>query len=186
MNNTTKPSKGTILISEPFLADPYFKRSVVLLSEHTEEGSIGFILNKPTNISVNEAISDFPQIDSMLYFGGPVQTDSLQYIHRLGDKLEGSQPIFDGLYWGGNLEKLKEMISLKQVQASDIRFFVGYSGWDSTQLNQEIDEKSWIVSQGATQHAFFDEPKKLWSDVLKSMGNEFRMLANYPEDPSLN
>ncbi len=186
MNNQTQPSRGTLLISEPFLDDPYFKRAVVLLSEHNEEGSIGFILNKPTDISVNEAISDFPQIDSMLYFGGPVQTDSLQYIHRLGEKLEGSQPIFDGLYWGGDLEKLKDMISKKQVQANDIRFFVGYSGWDSTQLNQEIKDKSWIVSQGESKHAFFDEPKKLWNNVLKNMGNEFRMMANFPEDPSLN
>ena len=180
------PERGNFLVSEPFLSDPYFKRSVVLLSEHNEEGTIGFILNKPTDISVNEAIRDFPQIESKLYFGGPVQTDSLQYIHTLGMRLEGSREIMNGVYWGGNFEVLKSMIDTGQVKPSEIRFFVGYSGWQPSQLDTEVKEKSWIIAPGNFQFAFFDNPKKLWGDVLRSLGKEFSILANFPEDPSLN
>ena len=187
MNETNKtPTTGKFLISEPFLNDPYFKRSVILLSEHNEEGSIGFILNKPTDISVNEAIKDFPKIDSRLYFGGPVQTDSLQYIHKLGDKLDGSREVMKGVFWGGNFETLKMLIDTRQVHPDDIRFFVGYSGWQPAQLVSEIKEKSSIIAPGNHQFAFFDNAKKLWGDVLRSLGHEFSILANFPEDPSLN
>lgn len=180
------PEKGKFLVSEPFLSDPYFKRSVVLLGEHNEEGTIGFILNKPTDIKLNDAIKEFPKIDATLYFGGPVQTDSLQYIHRLGSRLEGSQELVKGVYWGGNFETLKLLIESGQVSGKDIRFFVGYSGWQPQQLANEIQEKSWIVAPGNYQHAFFDSPKKLWSDVLRNLGKEFSILANFPEDPSYN
>lgn len=183
-NNT--PECGKFLVSEPFLSDPYFKRSVVMLSEHNEEGSVGFILNKPTDIKINDAIKDFPKIDSNLYFGGPVQTDSLQYIHKLGDRLEGSRKLLNGVYWGGNFETLKFLIDTKQVSKDDIRFFVGYSGWQPKQLEEEIQEKSWIIAPGKFEFAFFDDPKKLWGDVLRNLGQEFSILANFPEDPSLN
>lgn len=178
--------RGKLLVSEPFLSDPYFKRSVVLLSEHNNDGSIGFILNKPTDIKLNEAIRDFPILDSNLYFGGPVQTDSLQYIHKLGDKLEGSKEVMKGVFWGGNFENLKMLIDTKQVSPEEIRFFVGYSGWQPNQLEDEIKEKSWIIAPSTNQFAFFDHPKKLWGDVLRSLGQEFSILANFPEDPSLN
>ncbi len=184
--DNTKPERGKFLVSEPFLADPYFKRSVVLLSEHSESGSIGFILNKPTEIKVNDAIKDFPKIDSCLYFGGPVQTDSLQYIHTLGNRIEGSKEVMKGVYWGGNFETLKLMIDTKQVTPDDVRFFVGYSGWQPEQLRTEIKEKSWIIAPGNFMHAFFDNPKRLWADVLRKLGKEFSVLANFPEDPSLN
>lgn len=180
------PEKGKFLVSEPFLSDPYFKRSVVLLSEHNTEGSVGFILNKPTEIKLNDAIKDFPKIDSYLYFGGPVQTDSLQYIHTLGSRIDGSREVMKGVYWGGNFETLKMLIDTNQIHPDEIRFFVGYSGWQPSQLADEIKEKSWIVAPGDFEHAFFDNPKQLWRDVLRHLGKEYSILANFPEDPSLN
>ena len=93
---------GSLLISEPFLADSCFKRSVVLLSEHDKHGTLGFILNKPTDLKLNEAVEDFPEFNVPLYFGGPVDTETLFYIHTLGNKLEGSREIAAGVFWGGD------------------------------------------------------------------------------------
>ena len=177
---------GKLLISEPFLGDPFFKRAVVLLSEHNKDGTVGFILNKPTDIFINDIIEDFPDFDVPVYFGGPVQKDTLHYIHKLGDKVQGCKEIKKGIYWGGDFEILKLLIDTKQVSPSDIRFFIGYSGWNPNQLKKEIAEKSWLLTPATDNFTFFDEPKKLWSDVMKSLGKEYSILANFPEDPSMN
>jgi putative transcriptional regulator len=180
------PGTGVLLISEPFLSDSYFKRSVVLLSEHDDKGTLGFILNKPTDVNINDAVEDFPAFDAPLYFGGPVETDTLFYIHTLGDKLEGAREIINGIYWGGNYDQLKLMIDTGQVSPSMIRFYAGYSGWDADQLKAELDEHSWLLSESTPGFTFFDDPKCLWSQVLRSMGQEYAILANFPEDPALN
>src|ERR1700741_774928 len=104
------PEQGKLLISEPFLTDPYFRRSVILLSEHTDKGTTGFILNKPTEFRLNEVISDFPDFNVPVNFGGPIKNDTLHYIHKLGDKLQGSHMIVPGIYWGGDFEMLKTLI----------------------------------------------------------------------------
>ncbi len=185
-NAMMKPGTGVLLISEPFLNDSYFKRAVVLLSEHDEKGTLGFILNKPTDVNINDAVEDFPEFNAPLYFGGPVETDTLFYIHTLGDKLEGAKEIVDGVYWGGNYDQLKLLIDTGQVGPEMIRFYAGYSGWDAEQLNHELEDKSWLLSQSNPRFTFFDDPKCLWSQVLRSMGQEYAILANFPEDPALN
>jgi putative transcriptional regulator len=181
-----KPDTGVLLISEPFLSDSYFKRSVVLLSDHDEKGTLGFILNKPTDVNINDAVDDFPHFDSPLYFGGPVETDTLFYIHTIGKKLKGAKKIAEGIYWGGNYDQLKLMIDTGQVHPDMIRFYAGYSGWDPEQLNHELEEKSWLVSECNARFTFYDDPKCLWSQVLRSMGTQYAMMANFPEDPALN
>lgn len=181
-----QPGTGVLLISEPFLADSYFKRSVVLLSEHDDKGTLGFILNKPTDVNINDAVDDFPNFPSRLYFGGPVDTDTLFYIHTIGSELEGARQISNGIYWGGNYDQLKQMILAGRVTPEMIRFYAGYSGWDAQQLEGELNQHSWMVSHGNKGFTFFDDPDNLWSQVLKSMGKEFAMMANFPEDPSLN
>lgn len=182
-----KVEQGRLLVSEPFLADPYFKRTVVLLSEHTEDGSIGFILNKLTDIKLSEAVKDFPDhINFPVYFGGPVQMDTLHYIHKLGAQLPGSKEIARGIYWGGDFEILKVLIEADKVKAEDIKFFIGYSGWTPDQLNEELQNKAWIISSVSERFAFYDNPKGLWGQVLRSLGNEYAIIANFPENPSLN
>jgi putative transcriptional regulator len=181
-----KPEKGKILISEPFLTDPNFKRSIVLLCEHNEEGTVGFILNKKTQVKLNQLIEDFPDFDAPVYFGGPVQFNTLQFIHRAGDIIEGTTEIGDGLYWGGSFEILKILIDAKQVSPSDFRFFIGYSGWNEGQLEDEMKLNSWIVASTETENLFSDEPDKLWGDILKKLGKKFAILASFPEDPSVN
>jgi len=186
MKKLSKPVQGSLLISEPFLVDSYFKRAVVLLSEHDDKGTLGFILNKPTDVTLNEAVDDFPEFRVPLYFGGPVETDTLFYIHTVGHLLEGSKEILNGIFWGGDYEKLKFLIDTKQIRPNQIRFYAGYSGWEPKQLDHELKEKSWLVFKGSKQFTFADDPRSLWSQVLRSMGNEYAILANFPEDPNLN
>lgn len=179
------PSRGKLLISEPFLSDPCFKRTVILLSEHNEEGTTGFILNKPTDLSLNDGVQDFPEFDVPLYFGGPVHTDILHYIHKVPN-IEGCKEIIPGLYWGGNIEQLKVLMDTGQIKPGEIRFYAGYSGWMPNQLNSEIREKSWIISPVNVSVALNYNPASMWSEVLKSMGKEFAIIAGFPEDPGLN
>ena len=181
-----KPAQGSLLISEPFMNDNYFKRTVVLLSEHDEKGSVGFILNKLTDICLNKAVEDFPDFDAPLFFGGPVDTDMLFYIHTLGDKLQGARKIAGNIYWGGDYEQLKFLADTKQIRPNEVRFYAGYAGWMPKQLDNELKEKSWLISGSSIDFAFRSNTSSLWSDVLKSMGSEFAILANFPENPNLN
>ena len=180
------PEKGKILISEPFLNDPNFKRTIILLTEHNEEGSVGFIMNKPTELSFNDAIDDFPDFESPIYFGGPVQLNTLQFIHKAGNIIEGSIEIMPGLFWGGNFESLKEQMEIGRLKPEDFRFFIGYSGWDEGQLLEEMKINSWIVADAKIDDIFSDQPDSLWRDILKSMGKKFAILASFPENPSVN
>ncbi|OFY66321.1 MAG: hypothetical protein A3H98_02910 [Bacteroidetes bacterium RIFCSPLOWO2_02_FULL_36_8] len=181
-----KPQAGKLLLSEPFLEDPNFKRSVILLTEHNENGTVGFILNKPSNYKLNEALQNFPAFDAPLFMGGPVQTDTLHFLHKLGNKLEGSIKIVDDVYWSGDFSTLKILIDVGQINPDQVRFFAGYSGWNPEQLTKEVKENSWIITDARRDYVFPETPEKLWRKILKDMGREFSIIANFPEDPSLN
>lgn len=185
--SVNKPSRGKLLISEPALSDFYFSRSVVLLAEHsTQEGSVGLILNKPINLKIKDVVREFPNNDFPLFLGGPVHPDRLFYLHTLGPKVTGSMEIIKGLYWGGEIEKLMELIDLKIVKPEEVRFFIGYSGWEPGQLDRELKEDSWIVSQCTLQTVMNCTPDKLWSALLKELGDDYAIWANFPTDPILN
>lgn len=182
-----KPSRGDLLLSEPFLADPNFERSVILLCEHNSEGSFGFVLNKQSELGLAEAVEEVTGYDEVLYVGGPVQHDTLHFVHRLRPPLAESEQLQDHLYWGGDFEELLSRINTRQLVADDIRFFMGYSGWGPGQLEDELAENSWIVFQNTTSEQIFDvPPQQLWQEVLRSMGGKYRMYSNYPIDPRLN
>ena len=183
---TINPEKGKILISEPFLNDPNFKRTIILLTEHGDDGSVGFVMNKPTDYRIHEVIEDFPEFDSVVYYGGPVQLNTLQFIYRGENVIEGSIEISPGLYWGGSFDILKALITSNAVEASDFRFFLGYSGWIEGQIEDELKLNSWIVSDTTIENIFSDEPDKLWRETLKGMGKKFAILASFPENPSVN
>jgi putative transcriptional regulator len=184
--NNLKPKKGRLLISKPYLHDPYFKRSVVLLTEHNKEGSVGFILNKQVDLNIGEAIEEFPEFESKLFLGGPVEKDSLYYIHTMGDTISDSVQIAKGIYWGGNFEVLKVLIENKKIQQSELKFFMGYSGWSSDQLAHELKNDSWIVADINKTDIINDLPENLWANLLRGMGKDYAVLANFPEHPSLN
>lgn len=187
MNQKLQPSQGRLLISEPSLMDFYFGKSVVLLIEHSaEEGTFGLIINKPVHLKLNEVVKDFPRVDFPLYLGGPVHPERLFYLHTLGEKIPGSQHVFGDLYWGGDIKKLMELIDLKLVTPEEVKFFIGYSGWDAGQLSREMKEKSWIVTQGTLDCVLAGTPESLWSNTLKKLGNDYAIWANFPSDPILN
>ena len=184
--NNIKPSKGKLLISEPFLGDYYFKRSVVLLVDHNEEGSFGIIMNKPLDIKLNDIVTGFPKFDASVYLGGPVEGDSLFFIHTLGDQIEGSLEILDGIYWGGKLEIVKEMILLKKIIPSEIRFYLGYSGWSPHQLNEELKRNAWVVSRTNFVDILKIKPKMLWEKSLEKLGGDYLYWSKFPVDPMQN
>ncbi|MCF8367375.1 MAG: YqgE/AlgH family protein [Bacteroidales bacterium] len=184
--NDIKPGPGKILISEPFLFDYYFKRSVVLLAEHNKEGSFGVIINKPMSISFNEVVKDFPEFDARVFLGGPVNTNSLFYIHTLGDSIGESLEILDGLYWGGDLERVKELILLGQLDETNFRFFIGYSGWMPRQLEKELKRDSWLVSGINAHRIMTADTEKLWQETLLDLGEKYRHWINFPSEPALN
>lgn len=179
-------SKGNLLISEPFLNDPNFKRTLILLTEHNENGSIGFVLNKPTEYRLNDIIEDFPKFDSTIYYGGPVQLNTLHFLHKADVQIGGSIEVIDGLFWGGNYDQLKLLIEADAVKPEDFRFFVGYSGWMEDQLTDEMEINSWILHPATIENIFSDKPENLWREVLKSKGKKFAILSSFPENPSVN
>ena len=181
-----KPQKGSILISEPFLPDDNFKRSVILLCDHNEEGSFGLVINKNLELTVHDALEEFPEFEGNIYMGGPVESNTLHYLHTLGDVLDESIEIMNGLFWGGNFETLKILIEQKSISSDEIRFFLGYSGWGVGQLDDELKEKSWIVTNGRPDYIFNDHGEELWREILKEMGGQYFIMSNFPESPLLN
>lgn len=184
--NNVLPQKGRILIAEPFLPGNYFSRSVVFLVAHSEKGSVGFILNKEIDFEIQDVFPDFPDFDAKVFLGGPVSTDSIYYIHRLGDKLPGSIQVLGDLYWGGDFNILKEQILTGNIQPSDIHFFLGYSGWDGGQLENELKEDSWLVTdveEAAVMREFDDVS---WTAFVKKAGSRYSIWENFPANPTLN
>jgi len=179
-------ARNSLLIAEPFLGDDNFKRSVVVVCEHTaDDGTFGLILNQGTTLHVSDVIDDI-YADIPLYVGGPVQPDTLHYIHRRPDLIDGSIPLGEGLYWSGNFEQVKQALNIGTLTEADARFFIGYSGWESGQLTKELNEKTWIISQTDADFLFDTPADQLWRDILKRMGGQYKALSNYPVDPRLN
>jgi putative transcriptional regulator len=177
---------GQILLAEPFMADPYFRRAVVLLCEHNEEGSIGFILNKSIDMRINDLMSDFPEFDAEIFYGGPVQTDTLHYVHNVGDILDDSIQVADGVWWGGDFEKLQVLIRTELILPENIRFFVGYSGWSGGQLAHEMGIGSWFAAELFSNYVFKSRPHQLWTQVMADKGDTYEVIAEMPEELSWN
>lgn len=182
-----KPQKGTLLIAEPSLTgDVSFNRSVVLLAEHNEEGSVGFILNKPLEYFINDLVKEIA-IPFQMYNGGPVEQDNLYFIHRVPHLIANSIEISDGIYWGGDFEKIIDLINTKIISENDIRFFLGYSGWSALQLEQELLSNSWIVVKNDYQSDIINKSADaFWKEKMMELGGNYLLWSNSPENPSMN
>lgn len=185
--NSLEPQRGSLLIAEPFLNDSYFARSVVLLCDHTaHEGSFGFVLNNYVDLNLKELVDDFPEIETKVSLGGPVDTSNLFYIHRI-EGVPGSMEASRGVYFGGDFDTVKEILITSPERANDVRFFIGYSGWSKGQLREEMVERSWIVVNDFEPEMVFDTDDTLiWKHILEQQGAKFKVMTNFPQNPSDN
>ena len=181
------PTTGTLLIAEPFLKDPDFMRTVVLMCRHNEEeGSFGFVLNKIYHQTLDELIPHLPGYEYPVYTGGPIQMDTLHYIHQYPDLLTDCQKIDEDIYWGGNFELLKTLIKNKKIEQGKIKFFLGYSGWGTGQLKDEIKEKTWLTVSSTQKIVFETQREEIWKESLLQLGGKYKMMIHYPTDPQFN
>jgi len=184
---SSEPQKGKLLIAEPALTgDVSFNRSVVLLAEHNTEGSVGFILNKPLAYQISDLVDEI-EIPFQVYNGGPVEQDNLYFIHKVPHLINNSIEISDGIYWGGDFDTTISLINRKVISEDDIRFFLGYSGWSSLQLDLELTSKSWIVIQNEYESEIIQKSSiAFWKEKMVELGGNYLLWSNAPENPSLN
>jgi len=184
---TTKPKKGNLLIAEPtIIGDVSFNRSIVLLADHSLEGSIGFILNKPLEYSISDLVPEI-EVDFKVYNGGPVEQDNLYFIHKVPDLIPESIEISLGIYWGGDFSKVAELIANGSIKENDIRFFLGYSGWEINQLDEELKANSWVVTSNIYKEEIIEKHyESFWKEKMLEFGGEYSIWSNAPENPSYN
>mgnify|MGYP001363275921 CR=1 FL=1 len=181
-----KIQKGNLLIAEPQMTDKAFFKSVVLITYHSVEESIGFVLNQATSIQLNELLDDIRIADFPVYIGGPVERSSIHYIHTLGKQIKNARHIIDDVYWGGDFTQIKHLMEAKEINKRDIRFFAGYAGWKANQLTSELVEKNWIINTADKDSCMnYNEGNKLWRDFIKA-DNKYAIWSNMPYNPSLN
>lgn len=185
--NHVVPARGKILISEPFLCDHMFGRSVILLVDHTEEGTMGLVMNKPLPLFLNDVLKDFNYSENIpIYKGGPISTDTLFYLHTL-EGIEGALPMGKGFYLNGDFEAIKDYIMQGNPTKGKIRFFLGYSGWEYSQLSQEIQENTWLVGKEDIASMMDEESSsELWKNALCKLGGKYEIWSRFPQIPTLN
>ena len=186
--NHVVPTRGRLLIAEPFMCDCMFGRSVIYLTDHSEDGSMGFVLNKAFPLFLNDVLPDFSKLDGIpLHRGGPVGTDTLFYLHTLSH-LPGAMAIDDGLYMNGDFNALKKYILDGNPWEGKIRFFLGYSGWTGGQLEDELQRNTWLIGGGAPAGILSVEgmDDELWKDELCRMGGKYKLWSRFPRMPIFN
>ena len=181
---------GTLLISKPFLGDPNFERSVVLLCrDEPADGSFGLVLNRTTSLVLDDVLDLPPEAMAAapvpIYVGGPVAPNTLHYLHRRAD-LPGATALGQDVYWGGDFEILLGLLGSGAVAADEVRLFSGYSGWSAGQLAGEMQGQSWVRHPASAGKVFTLASDSFWREILREKGGKFKILANYPIDPRLN
>ena len=188
MHNGIAPRKGYVLIAEPFLYEAYFQRSVIFLTEHDKaKGTMGFVLNKPLKITLARLLPDIPEnMNFPLFLGGPVGGDNLFFLHTLGNILPDSFHISGSIYMNGNFEFLCNYINQGHSVKNKVKFFLGYSGWESEQLSDEIKTNTWLVNKPDEDDIFLLPDDFLWKKSLSSLNDDYKAWANYPKNPQMN
>ncbi len=181
-----EPAPGILLIADPFLKDPNFLRTVILLCEHQEQGSFGFVLNKQIEQTLDELVTDLKGYSLPVYYGGPVQMNTIHFLHQYPDLIPESVKVSKDIYWGGNFETVTALIKTKSIDLNKIKFFIGYSGWGDGQLTGELKEKSWLTVSANHKLVFNTGHDEIWKGSLQELGGEYEMMINYPIDPQLN
>ncbi len=174
------PEKGDILLAEPFLRDPNFKRAVIYVCEVNLDGAYGVIMNQPLPVPISELLDDFPIPEIMANYGGPVSDNQLFYIHNI-EQLNDAEQIDEHHYFGGSFDELKTLLQLGKINTENIRFFIGYTGWNYDQLMDEINEKSWVVYKQPVQHTILNtSPTDLWRKLMLELGEPYTKMVDFP------
>lgn len=179
--------KGQLLVAEPTIfGDVSFNRSVILLADYSNEGAIGFIINKPLNYTINDLVPDI-EANFIIYNGGPVEQDSLYFIHDVPKLITNSVEISSGIFWGGDFNLTRKLINEGKISKNNIRFFLGYTGWDSNQLETEMRESSWIVSENYYKNKIIGKSTAdLWKEKIVALGGDYMIWSNAPKNPESN
>ncbi len=177
---------GTILIADPFLKDPNFLRTIIFLCEHKAEGSFGFVLNRKLNYVIGDLINGLDGCDFPVYYGGPVQQNTIHFLHRCPGLITGGEKVTNVIFWGGEFNELVALLQKGKLSTKDVRLFLGYSGWAEGQLNDEMNEKTWITTFSTIELVFDSDANSTWKNALKQLGGEYEQLIHYPIDPQLN
>ncbi len=178
---------GKLLLSEPFLTDPNFKRSAIVLTDYdVEHGTVGFVLNQISPYRLEELLDDIGEFSSEVFIGGPVANNVLHFLHNVGDMLEESIPVCRGLYWGGDFTSMKFLLKHDVIKPENIRFFLGYSGWSAGQLEDEIAEGTWIIEDMDSNYLFKNNPETLWKTVLQAKGETYSAISQMDGDHIFN
>ncbi|RKR84443.1 putative transcriptional regulator [Mucilaginibacter gracilis] len=187
MLSSISPAAGRLLISEPFMLDPNFKRSVILIAEFSAGGAMGFVLNQVSDMLLGDIIPEISYSEFPLFKGGPVGSNTLHFVHRCPQKIDDGIEICSGIFWGGDFEQVKELVNTYQLNDTEIRFFVGYSGWSEGQLEGELKEDTWIVANLINPDILFNNNEEsLWKSAVVGLGQRYAHIANFPENPALN
>lgn len=185
INSMTQiPEKGMLLVSPPLMVDGIFHKSVILLLQHSEEGSMGFIINKQTNLSLTDVVNESLEYNEATFFGGPVSINQIQVLHKISTIPE-SINVYDSIFWGGDFKILFDMIKKHQLCPSDAKFYLGYAGWSHGQLEDEIKNGSWLIVP-AENYNFWDNTDTLWEKVVKDMGLNPKIVKIIPDNPTYN
>ena len=186
-HNKQKAVQGCVLLSDPFTQDSYFSRAAILLCRHNKKETFGFVLTNYIEIDLNKLDENMPEIITKISFGGPVEKDNLFYIHTFGKEIEGAEKIIDTLYFGGDYEMLFELIKADPKRINEVRFFIGYAGWDFEQLNNEMKDHSWIAVTNITEKEILSTSSDhFWKDCMTKQGSKFEMISNFPLNPNEN
>ena len=186
---------GVLLVAKPTLGDPNFRRSVVLLCEHNEMGGFGLSLGRPLEeqeLSLSDALDlGDPTVqvraeDFDLTLGGPVQPETLHYLHRYPEAVPGATEVTEGVWWGGDFEDVKALLAEGGGDPQHLRFLLGYAGWGAGQLRAELDQGGWILAEATPSLVFPESLDAFWRQVMRRMGGEYALLSNFPDDPRMN
>ena len=180
------PATGVLLIAPPMMQDPNFRRTVILLCEHGVDGSFGLILNRSVSVQLADVVEDMDHYTGPLCAGGPVQPETLHVLHRFGGRVGETVEVKEDLFWGGDFDEIQKIVRSEQTSFQEIRFFLGYAGWSPGQLDAEIEQDGWILTPAQNDYIFDVEPDVLWKKILRTMGGEYALLSNFPDDPRMN
>lgn len=179
--------KGTLLLAQPSNnPEITFNRSVILLADHNQDGSVGFILNKPLDYTIQDLVPSI-ESDFIIYNGGPVEQDNLYFIHNVPELIPNSIEISNGIFWGGDFQTTKLLLNNGNINDEHIRFFLGYTGWDANQLQTEMESNSWIIARNDYENKIIGKSTSdFWKEKILELGGDYIIWSNAPENPLMN